>query len=73
MSDIFLVDTTSRPLDPVHPGYARLLLTRGNAVRQGWRQRKTCSRKPRCVNRRRRESWLTPLLERRVWNVVPWV
>lgn len=32
MSKVFVLDTTRRPLDPVHPGYARLLLTQGKAA-----------------------------------------
>ena len=32
MSKVFVLDTNKRPLDPVHPGTARLLLTRGKAA-----------------------------------------
>lgn len=32
MSHVFVVDTNKRPLDPVHPGRARLLLTQGKAA-----------------------------------------
>ena len=32
MSKVFVLDTQKRPLDPVHPGRARLLLKDGKAV-----------------------------------------
>ena len=32
MSKVFVVDTTKQPLDPVHPGHARLLLKQGKAA-----------------------------------------
>src|SRR5260370_29906650 len=32
MSKVFVLDTQKRPLDPVHPGYARLLLKEGRAA-----------------------------------------
>lgn len=32
MSNVFVLDTLHRPLDPVHPGYARTLLSRGKAA-----------------------------------------
>jgi 5-methylcytosine-specific restriction endonuclease McrA len=32
MSKVFVLDTTKQPLTPVHPGYARLLLTQGKAA-----------------------------------------
>lgn len=32
MSKVFVIDTTHRPLDPVHPGRARLLLKEGKAA-----------------------------------------
>jgi 5-methylcytosine-specific restriction endonuclease McrA len=32
MSKVFVVDTNKQPLDPVHPGRARLLLTQGKAA-----------------------------------------
>jgi 5-methylcytosine-specific restriction endonuclease McrA len=32
MSNVFLLDTNKRPLDPVHPGRARLLLSSGKAA-----------------------------------------
>jgi 5-methylcytosine-specific restriction endonuclease McrA len=32
MSKVFVLDTNKRPLDPVHPGRARLLLTQGRAA-----------------------------------------
>src|SRR5258708_5350714 len=35
MSCVFVVDTEHRPLDPVHPGAARRLLSRGRAVVMG--------------------------------------
>ena len=32
MSKVFVVDTKKQPLNPVHPGRARLLLTQGKAA-----------------------------------------
>ena len=32
MSKVFVLDTNKQPLNPVHPGYARLLLTQGKAA-----------------------------------------
>src|SRR5216683_199599 len=32
MSRVFVLDTNKQPLNPVHPGYARLLLTQGKAA-----------------------------------------
>src|SRR3974377_785868 len=32
MSKVFVLDTNKQPLDPVHPGYARLMLKRGRAA-----------------------------------------
>ena len=32
MSNVFVLDTLYKPLDPVHPGYARKLLTNGKAA-----------------------------------------
>ncbi|GER89791.1 hypothetical protein KDW_39530 [Dictyobacter vulcani] len=32
MSKVFVIDTLKRPLDPVHPGRARLLLSEGKAA-----------------------------------------
>ena len=32
MSKVFVIDTNKRPLNPVHPGYARLLLTQRKAA-----------------------------------------
>ena len=32
MSHVFVLDTHKQPLNPVHPGYARLLLTQGKAA-----------------------------------------
>jgi len=32
MSKVFVLDTNKEPLDPVHPGRARLLLTQGRAA-----------------------------------------
>jgi 5-methylcytosine-specific restriction endonuclease McrA len=43
------------------------------AVRRSRRQRKTRSRTPRFLNRRRPEGWLAPSLESRVQNVQTWV
>lgn len=142
MSSVFVIDTMHRPLDPVHPGYARKLLTQGKAavfrrypftiilqyaveqpvtqplrlkidpgskttgfalvndttgevvwgaelshrgqavkaalerrraIRRSRRQRHTRYRKPRFLNRRRKEGWLPPSLESRVANIETWV
>ena len=32
MSNVFVLDTKKQPLNPVHPGRARLLLTQGKAA-----------------------------------------
>jgi hypothetical protein len=32
MSKVFVVDSTKQPLNPVHPGWARLLLKHGKAA-----------------------------------------
>jgi hypothetical protein len=32
MSNVFVLDTYKKPLDPIHPGYARKLLTQGKAA-----------------------------------------
>lgn len=32
MSNVFVLDTNKHPLNPIHPGYARLLLTQGKAA-----------------------------------------
>jgi RRXRR protein len=32
MSNVFVLDTNKQPLDPVHPGRARMLLTSGKAA-----------------------------------------
>lgn len=32
MSKVFVVDANKQPLNPVHPGYARLLLNQGKAA-----------------------------------------
>src|SRR2546429_9492763 len=32
MSKVFVLDTNKQPLDPVHPGHARLFLKRGRAA-----------------------------------------
>ncbi len=32
MSSVFVVDTKKQPLDPVHPGWARILLSTGKAA-----------------------------------------
>ena len=142
MSKVFVVDANKRPLDPVHAGYARLLLTqkkaavlrrfpftiilknkveeqlvqplrvkldpgskvtglaivneatgevvfaaeiqhRGAAIKKSLderrrirgsrRQRHTRYRKPRFKNRTRREEWIAPSLESRIYNVLTWV
>jgi hypothetical protein len=32
MSNVFVIDTNQKPLDPVHPGRARMLLSQGKAA-----------------------------------------
>jgi hypothetical protein len=32
MSNVFVLDTKKHPLNPVHPGRARILLTQGKAA-----------------------------------------
>lgn len=32
MSNVFVIDTYGKPLNPVHPGRARILLTQGKAA-----------------------------------------
>ena len=32
MSNVFVIDTNKRPLNPIHPGYARKLLKEGKAA-----------------------------------------
>ena len=32
MSKVFVLDPNKQPLDPVHPGYARMLLSSGQAA-----------------------------------------
>lgn len=141
MSKVFVVDANRKPQDPVHPGYARWLLTQKKAavlrcypftlilkeardqppqplrikldpgskitgiaivndtngevlfaaelthrgavikkamdqrrgVRRSRRHRHTRYCPPRWNNRRRREGWLAPSIESRVYNVVTWV
>lgn len=141
MSKVFVIDTNKKPLDPVHPGRARMLLNQGKAavfrrypftiilkyaveatpeplrvkidpgskatgiaivddktgevvfaaeithrgqtiknkiasrraIRRGRRNRKTRYRKPRFLNRTRKEGWLPPSIESRVLNVETWV
>lgn len=43
------------------------------ALRRNRRNRKTCYRKPRFLNRTRKPGWLPPSLESRVKNIVTWV
>jgi 5-methylcytosine-specific restriction endonuclease McrA len=43
------------------------------ALRRSRRSRKTRYRKPRFLNRRRRNGWLPPSLESRIGNVLTWV
>lgn len=43
------------------------------AFRKARRNRKTRYRKPRFLNRKRKEGWLPPLLESRVQNIKTWV
>lgn len=42
-------------------------------LRRGRRSRKTRYRKPRFLNRKRKDSWLAPSIESRVNNIVTWV
>jgi 5-methylcytosine-specific restriction endonuclease McrA len=141
-SKVFVVDANKRPLNPVHAGYARLLLTQKKAavlrhfpftiilkntveeqqvqplrvkldpgskitglaivneatgevvfaaeiqhrgaaikkslddrrrIRRSRRQRHTRYRKARFDNRKRREGWIAPSLESRIYNIVTWV
>ena len=50
----------------------RQALEKRRAVRRSRRSRKTRYRKPRFLNRRRKEGWLPPSLASRVANVVTW-
>lgn len=61
-------------LEVSHRGQAIVhsLLSRA-ALRRGRRNRKTRYRKPRFLNRTRKEGWLPPSLESRVANVLTWV
>jgi len=43
------------------------------ALRRGRRNRKTCYRKPRFLNRTRKAGWLPPSLESRIGNIETWV
>ncbi|MBW4569887.1 MAG: HNH endonuclease [Tolypothrix carrinoi HA7290-LM1] len=43
------------------------------AIRRNRRNRKTRYRKPRFLNRTRREGWLPPSLESRIENILTWV
>lgn len=43
------------------------------ALRRGRRNRKTRSRKPRFLNRTRKDGWLPPSLESRIANIETWV
>lgn len=43
------------------------------ALRRGRRNRKTRYRKPRFLNRTRKEGWLPPSLESRIANIETWV
>ena len=49
------------------------LLDSRRVLRRGRRSRKTCYRKPRFNNRRRKEGWLPPSLMSRVYNIQTWV
>jgi len=142
LSYIFVLDTNKQPLNPVHPGWARKLLSSGRAavykrypftiilkvavpnadvqplrlkidpgskttglavvndntgdvtfaaelehrgqmikksidsrraIRRGRRSRKTRYRKPRFLNRGRKEGWLPPSLRSRVENIETWI
>jgi len=142
LSYIFVLDTNKQPLNPVHPGWARKLLSSGRAavykrypftiilkvavpnadvqplrlkidpgskttglaivnddtgdvpfaaelehrgqrikksmdsrraVRRSRRNRKTRYRKPRFLNRKRKEGWLPPSLRSRVENIETWI
>ncbi len=57
-----------------HRGQAiRDALLARRAIRRGRRQRHTRYRKPRFLNRRRREGWLAPSLAHRVQTTLTWV
>lgn len=57
-----------------HRGHAiRSALESRRALRRGRRTRKTRYRKPRFLNRTRRDGWLPPSLESRIANVLTWV
>jgi 5-methylcytosine-specific restriction endonuclease McrA len=43
------------------------------ALRRGRRNRKTRYRKPRFLNRTRKQGWLPPSLESRIYNIETWV
>jgi len=142
LSYVFVLDTNKQPLNPVHPGWARKLLSSGRAavykrypftiilkvavqnaevqllrlkidpgskttgiavvndntgdvpfaaelehrgqrikksmdsrraIRSGRRSRKTRYRKPRFLNRGRKEGWLPPSLRSRVENIETWI
>jgi len=142
MNYVFVLNTNKQPLNPVHPGWARKLLSSGHAavykrypftiilktlvkdadiqplrlkidpgskttglaivnddtgdvtfaaelehrgqqikksmdsrraIRRGRRSRKTRYRKPRFLNRGRKEGWLPPSLRSRVENIETWI
>lgn len=142
MSNVFVIDNSYKPLNPVHPARARLLLKQGKAsvyrmypftivlkrtvehpeveplrikldpgskttgiaivndasgkvvfaaelshrghkikksvdsrrgIRRFRRTRKTRYRQPRLSNRTRKNGWLPPSLESRIFNIVTWV
>ena len=51
----------------------KLKLEKRRAVRRGRRSRNTRYRKPRFLNRKRREGWLPPSLEHRVLTIETWL
>ncbi len=143
MNYVFILDTNKQPLNPIHPGWARKLLSSGRAAvyrrypftiilkrevididkqqplrlkidpgskttgiaivnnetgevvwaaelqHRGWqiksaldsrrairrsrRNRNTRYRKPRFLNRKRKEGWLPPSLMSRIYNIETWV
>ncbi|WP_242056874.1 MULTISPECIES: RNA-guided endonuclease IscB [Oscillatoriales] len=57
-----------------HRGFTiRDSLTSRRQIRRSRRQRKTRYRKPRFLNRRRKDGWLPPSLMSRVYNIQTWV
>ncbi len=72
-----VAETTGRVVwtgELTHRGQAiRDALLKRRAVRRSRRQRKTRSRQPRFLNRRRPKGWLAPSLQHRVETTLTWV